>query len=49
MDHHTLRFFLFFWGRMGLQLLWVIFIVPETKGDPLEELQERLNPAESRP
>jgi SP family arabinose:H+ symporter-like MFS transporter len=34
--------FLFFTGMMVLQLLWVITMVPETKGVPLEELQEQL-------
>lgn len=34
--------FLFFCGMMVLQLLWVIFMVPETKGVPLEELERRL-------
>ena len=32
----------FFCGMMVLQLLWVIFFVPETKGIPLEEMQARL-------
>lgn len=30
--------FLFFGGMMVLQLLWVIFLVPETKGIPLEDM-----------
>jgi MFS transporter, SP family, arabinose:H+ symporter len=34
--------FLFFCGMMVLQLLWVRFMVPETKGVPLEEIQKRL-------
>ena len=34
--------FLFFTGMMILQLLWVQFMVPETKGVPLEEMQARL-------
>jgi MFS family permease len=34
--------FLFFCGMMVLQLLWVIFFVPETKGVPLEKIQEHL-------
>lgn len=34
--------FLFFAGMMVLQLVWVRFMVPETKGVPLEELQARL-------
>ncbi|HJZ90829.1 MAG TPA: sugar porter family MFS transporter [Gemmataceae bacterium] len=34
--------FLFFCGMMVLQLLWVMLMVPETKGVPLEELERRL-------
>ena len=34
--------FAFFCGMMVLQLLWVIFMVPETKGVPLEEMQRKL-------
>lgn len=34
--------FAFFAGMMVLQLLWVLFVMPETKGVPLEELQKRL-------
>ena len=34
--------FLFFAIMMVLQLLWVIFKMPETKGVPLEELESRL-------
>jgi sugar porter (SP) family MFS transporter len=34
--------FLFFCGMMVLQLLWVALMVPETKGVPLEELEQRL-------
>jgi SP family arabinose:H+ symporter-like MFS transporter len=34
--------FLFFAGMMVLQLLWVIFKMPETKGVPLEQLEGRL-------
>lgn len=34
--------FAFFAGFMVLQLLWVIFVVPETKGKSLEELQAEL-------
>lgn len=36
--------FLFFAGMMMLQFLFVIFLMPETKGVPLEELQKRLAP-----
>jgi len=32
----------FFCGMMVLQLLWVVLLVPETKGVPLEEMQEKL-------
>jgi sugar porter (SP) family MFS transporter len=34
--------FLFFCGMMVLQLVWVKFMVPETKGVPLEQMQQRL-------
>jgi sugar porter (SP) family MFS transporter len=34
--------FLFFAGMMGLQLVWVVGMVPETRGVPLEEMQGRL-------
>jgi SP family arabinose:H+ symporter-like MFS transporter len=34
--------FLFFACMMVLQLLWVIFKIPETKGVPLEELEAKL-------
>lgn len=34
--------FLFFAVMMVLQLLWVIFKMPETKGVPLEQLEEKL-------
>lgn len=34
--------FLFFCGMMVLQLIWVQTMVPETKGVPLEEIQQRL-------
>jgi sugar porter (SP) family MFS transporter len=34
--------FLFFCGMMVLQLIWVKFMVPETKGVPLEQMQKRL-------
>jgi sugar porter (SP) family MFS transporter len=34
--------FLFFCGMMSLQLVWVLTMVPETKGVPLEEIQRRL-------
>jgi len=33
--------FLFFCGMMVLQLFWVKLMVPETKGVPLEQIQER--------
>ena len=34
--------FLFFCGMMVLQLIWVITLVPETKGVPLEQMQKKL-------
>ncbi len=34
--------FSFFAGMMVLQLIWVLTMVPETKGVPLEEIQKRL-------
>jgi hypothetical protein len=34
--------FAFFSGMMVLQLAFVLFIMPETKGIPLEELQKKL-------
>lgn len=34
--------FLFFTAMMTIQLLWVTFMVPETKGVPLEEMERRL-------
>lgn len=37
--------FLFFCGMMVLQLIWVKMMVVETKGIPLEELQEKLGMA----
>lgn len=34
--------FAFYGACMVLQLLWVVFVMPETKGVPLEEIQKRL-------
>jgi MFS transporter, SP family, arabinose:H+ symporter len=34
--------FLFFCVMMAIQLVWVLVVVPETKGVPLEEMQQRL-------
>ena len=34
--------FAIYCGFMILQLIWVIFIMPETKGIPLEEIEKRL-------
>jgi sugar porter (SP) family MFS transporter len=34
--------FSFFAGMMGLQLIWVKTLVPETKGIPLEQIQKQL-------
>ncbi len=39
---HPGAIFLFFFFMMVLQLVWVITMVPETKGVPLEEIQRRL-------
>jgi sugar porter (SP) family MFS transporter len=39
---HPGAIFLFFCGMMALQLVWVLTMVPETKGVPLEELQRQL-------
>lgn len=33
---------------MAGQLLWVLFVMPETKGVPLEQIRDRLNLPESR-
>ena len=43
--------FLFFCGMMVLQLIWVLTMVPETKGVSLEEMQTRLGlvPASKAP
>jgi SP family arabinose:H+ symporter-like MFS transporter len=38
--------FLFFCGMMVLQLLWVMFMMPETKGVPLEQLEKELSLAD---
>lgn len=38
----TSTVFYFFAAMMGLQLLWVIFLMPETKGVSLEELERKL-------
>ncbi|MDD4025330.1 MAG: MFS transporter, partial [Kiritimatiellae bacterium] len=34
--------FAFFCFMMVLQLLWVLLLVPETKGVPLEQMQKKL-------
>ena len=39
---HPGTIFLFFCAMMALQLVWVLTMVPETKGVPLEEIQRRL-------
>jgi len=39
---HPGAIFLFFCGMMALQLIWVLTLVPETKGAPLEAIQRRL-------
>lgn len=41
--------FAFFCFMMVLQLLWVKFLVPETRGVPLEEMQKRLGIAPEAP
>jgi sugar porter (SP) family MFS transporter len=38
--------FAFFCGMMVLQLIWVKFMVPETKGVPLEQMQKKLGISE---
>ncbi len=38
--------FAFFCGMMVLQLVWVKFMVPETKGVPLEQMQKKLGVVE---
>jgi len=40
--------FAFFCGMMVLQLVWVTLMVPETKGVPLEQIQQRLTGASPR-
>jgi MFS family permease len=40
--------FLFFCGMMVLQLAWVLGWMPETRGVPLEVLEQQLSPAGSR-
>ena len=37
------RVFAFYAAMMVLQLLWVIFMMPETKGVPLEQIQKQLD------
>ena len=34
--------FAFYAAMMVLQLIWVIWVMPETKGIPLEQIQKRL-------
>jgi len=34
--------FAFYALMMVLQLIWVIFVMPETKGIPLEEIEQKL-------
>jgi SP family arabinose:H+ symporter-like MFS transporter len=41
--------FSFFCGMMVLQLVWVMTMVPETKGVPLEQMQRRLGIAPEAP
>jgi len=42
------QLFGFFTFMMVLQLAWVNFLVPETKGVPLEEMQSRLGITEEK-
>ncbi len=35
--------FAFYCGMMVLQLIWVLFVMPETKGIPLEKIQKELH------
>jgi hypothetical protein len=37
--------FVFFCGMMVLQLVWVMFMMPETKGISLEQMQKKLGVA----
>ncbi len=37
------RVFAFYAGMMVLQLVWVLLMMPETKGVPLEEIQKKLD------
>lgn len=41
-NFHPAAVFAFFAAMMGVQLLWVLTVVPETKGVPLEELEKTL-------
>jgi sugar porter (SP) family MFS transporter len=41
--------FAFYAAMMVLQLLWVLFVMPETKGVPLEQLQKQLRVAPGGP
>jgi MFS transporter, SP family, arabinose:H+ symporter len=42
-DYHRVGWiFVFFCGMMVLQLIWVKTMMPETKGVPLEQMQEKL-------
>ena len=40
--------FAFYCAMMVLQLLWAIFLMPETKGIPLEEIQKKLESSRGR-
>jgi MFS family permease len=41
--------FLFFSVMMAIQLVWVLLMVPETKGVPLEEMQKKLGLTDGMP
>lgn len=44
MRNHLWNIYYFFAGMMGLQLLWALAKMPETKGQTLEQLEKELTP-----